>query len=384
MKSKELEEFLTEIISLDLSNKNKKGAENLTPMVWGGAGVAKTAILKQVAKKLGLELIVVRLNTLSPVDVRGIPYADPEKEICKFFPPNFLPKDEFDEKGNLVLDENGNEKKYLIFFDEVNTAPPLTQSVCYEIAHERTMASHRLPKFTAVVMAGNRTKDRGVTHQMPQPLANRCIHMEVVADAKDFVNHHSEVDDSLHPYVGAFLSYSPLSVHKDLIEKYVVDEIPAFPSYRTWKALSDYFISLGENFDFTDVKKYKLNGFIGKQITEELSTFVSYQKDLPDLDSILIHDNKDFASENRGVQYYLIYSLFLRLEQYKNTKKFSDGEIKSMFRNYIKAVVRVTDQTEIKAFGISLVRNSKNNLFYYTDLESNNELFKIVNKIMKD
>ena len=388
MRSTDAKDYLKELILLDQSGKGTEDNLNITPMVWGGAGVAKTAIIKQLARELNMEVIVVRLNTLSPVDVRGIPYADAVKEVAKFFPPEFLPKE------NPEIDGVINHRKVLIFFDEINTAPAMTQSVCYEIAHERTMGNHKMPIYTSVILAGNRSKDKGVTNTMPQPLANRCVHIEMDANADDFIayttskEHPRGLNDRIH----AFLAFRPDYIHKDHIENYKVAEIPAFPSYRTWEMLSAYLDSLPVDFDYTASVKTqtlftnKIISFIGQHVAKDLFTFLSYEDKLPNLDDILIKGVKDFETNERGVQCYLLLSLFLRLEKYKNDKnsKYNDKQLLDMFDNYLKTCVRIGDKNkEISALGISLIRSSKNNTFYYrTQNETNKELMGILNSII--
>ena len=48
-------------------------------MLHGSPGVGKSQVVKQVADKLGIEMIDLRLSQLDPVDLRGVPSVDKTK-----------------------------------------------------------------------------------------------------------------------------------------------------------------------------------------------------------------------------------------------------------------------------------------------------------------
>ena len=45
-------------------------------MLHGSPGVGKSQVVKQVADKLGIDMIDLRLSQLDPVDLRGVPSVD--------------------------------------------------------------------------------------------------------------------------------------------------------------------------------------------------------------------------------------------------------------------------------------------------------------------
>ena len=79
--------------------------------LWGPPGVGKSSIVRSIAKQKKLELLDVRASLLDPTDLRGIPTV--KKGKAKWCPPSFLPSDP--------------KSKGLLFFDELNAAPPLVQ-----------------------------------------------------------------------------------------------------------------------------------------------------------------------------------------------------------------------------------------------------------------
>lgn len=64
--------------------------------VWGPPGVGKSSILQQIATRLGIAFIDVRLSQMDPTDVRGMPYKieeDGQTVGVDWSPPLMFPKD---------------------------------------------------------------------------------------------------------------------------------------------------------------------------------------------------------------------------------------------------------------------------------------------------
>lgn len=387
IKTSELKNELSNLLELDLFNRiNSPEKDALTPMLWGSFGIGKTSIVKQLAVELNFDLLItLRLNVLTPIDTKGVPsvievvyeYLNDKGETVKevkkrtsFIEPSFIP-----------VDPN---KKYLIFFDEVNTAPPLTQSVAYEIAHERTMAGHKLPQKTCVIMAGNRQKDRGVTFDMPLPLANRCVHYEIEADFESWFNDCVNKQIKIHPDIFTFLKMNPEYIHMENIDNYSVEEIPAIPSNRSWTMLNDYILFLeSKNIKYT---KEHIGQFVGQSVATKYNTIMTYKERIPDLDMLLLtgYDKKldDIKNNNElSLKYFIIYSLYFKL----TTKLFLENdsnlskdalEIKreEIFKNFIKVCNHITNEDEMLALIVSLMKKSKYSLDFIELLEKTKEL----------
>ena len=59
--------------------------------LWGPPGIGKSALVKQLAEEKGRPLVDLRLPLMDPVNLRGLPMVDKEKEQAKWLPPDFLP-----------------------------------------------------------------------------------------------------------------------------------------------------------------------------------------------------------------------------------------------------------------------------------------------------
>ena len=74
--------------------------------IWGGPGVGKSAVVRQLAEALKITLQDVRALLLDPVDLRGLPFLGSDGR-SKWATPEFLP-------------QNGSGT---LFLDELNAAP---------------------------------------------------------------------------------------------------------------------------------------------------------------------------------------------------------------------------------------------------------------------
>src|SRR5690606_19509089 len=159
MKPHELAAYLDALVSNQLM---------LSTMIWGPPGIGKSSIVAQTAARFGLGFIDVRLSQLAPTDLRGLPV--PEDGIARWYPPEFLPRD-----GRGIL-----------FLDELNMAPPAIQGMAQQLILDRKVGSYTVPEGWFIWAAGNRKEDRAAVFDMPAPLANRFLHLEVEPDSESF------------------------------------------------------------------------------------------------------------------------------------------------------------------------------------------------------
>ena len=264
----ELESYLAHLVTSDLK---------LAVMLWGAPGVGKSSIVAQVAASHDLEFIDVRLSQLAPTDLRGLPVA--EGGVAKWFAPEFLPR-----SGCGVL-----------FMDEINMAAPTMQGIAQQLILDRKVGSYTLPHGWFVWAAGNRREDRASVFEMPAPLANRFLHLEVSADFESFKRYAYRCD--LSERVIAFLSFRPNLLHA------LDTKNPAWPSPRSWEMASRLLAA-----------NLKVAPAVGDGAAAEFAAFEKVYAGLPDLEPILSGDlSRDFPLEP-SAKYAAVIGLTLRSE----------------------------------------------------------------------
>jgi hypothetical protein len=166
-------------------------------MLHGRPGIGKTEIVQRLTRATGARLVDLRLTTIEPQDLRGLPYYDHATRRTVWYRPEDLPEDD----GPAIL-----------FLDELTAAPPMLQPVVYGLLQERRVGRHLLPPPTFVVAAGNAVEDGAVAYEMGTALSDRLIHLHLRAEAGDWLEHYA-IPAGLHPAVITFIRTRP-----DLLE----------------------------------------------------------------------------------------------------------------------------------------------------------------------
>ena len=248
--------------------------------IWGGPGIGKSAVVRQLANALAVPLQDVRALLLDPVDLRGLPFLGSDGR-SKWATPEFQPRD-----GTGIL-----------FLDELNAAPAMVQASCYQLVLDRKLGEYTLPDGWAIVAAGNRDSDRAVTTRMPTPLRNRFVHLDFEVDLQEW----SEwaIQANIRPEVIAFLRF-----RQELLNAFDRDA-NAFPSPRSWEFVSRI---LGAAPDQA-VEHELFAGAVGAGAATEFSAFLKTFRELPNIDAILMNPLKEPVPENAAAQYAVASAL---------------------------------------------------------------------------
>ncbi|MCW8825503.1 MAG: AAA family ATPase, partial [Gammaproteobacteria bacterium] len=236
-------------------------------MLWGPPGVGKSQLVMEVGQKHGINVIDIRLSQMEPSDLRGIPFRTDES--VEWAIPGMLPNAE----------KHGEQG--ILFLDEITSAPPSVSAAAYQLILDRRLGEYKVPDGWAIIAAGNRQGDRGVTYTMPAPLANRFSHFEVETHLDDWVSwaYANGMDEGLI----AFLRFRP-----ELLFDFDPAHNPvAFPSPRSWEFAHRALQKFG---DIPELLLSSLQACVGPAAGIELNAFISNLDQLPDIDAILRGD----------------------------------------------------------------------------------------------
>ena len=235
----------------------------------GPMGVGKSTLVQKVAKNLSKELHIpvyvtdIRLINFAPVDLRGIPTADMNKEFSIWLKPKIF---DLPEEGINIL-----------FLDEISAAPQSLQASAYQIALDKQIGEHKLPDNCIVICAGNRTTDKSVAFRMPKALANRLMHFEIQADFDSWYGW--AVENAIDPRVTGYLAFD----NRKLNMEPQMEEL-AFPTPRSWEFVSRLLTTTGkEPMEIHDL----LCGCIGVSNAVEFEAWCNVYRHLPSMSEIL-------------------------------------------------------------------------------------------------
>ena len=171
----------------------RSGTLTASWMLHGRPGVGKTEVVQTLGARIGAVLYDLRLTTIEPQDLRGLPYYDHAQAKTVWYRPEDLPD---------------GDAPAILFLDELTAAAPSLQPTVYGLLQERRVGRHRLPDTVMVIAAGNRIEDGAIAYDMGSALSDRLIHMTVQADAEDWLRNYA-LPAGIHPAVAAFIRTRP-------------------------------------------------------------------------------------------------------------------------------------------------------------------------------
>jgi hypothetical protein len=208
---------------------------------------------------------------MDPTDLKGIPFYDKESHTALCAPTAYLPK----------------ESEGILFLDELNSAAPAVQSSAYQLILDRQIGEYRLPSGWAIVAAGNREGDRGVTYRMPAPLANRFVHFELEVSVDDWREwaYRSGIDSRIIGYI----TYK----NEHLFTFDAKAQQKSFATPRSWEYVDKILKSHIEKELLLDV----VGGAVGHEVGVAFVSFVKVMSRLPDIEKIFLGESYEYPQE---------------------------------------------------------------------------------------
>lgn len=160
---------------------------NLPTMFFGESGWGKSQIIRKIANEKGYELVEFMLAGCLPEDLNGIP-----KEVNGRLQMLMMPK------LQKVIDLLNENKKVLLFFDEINQAHPQVYNTLYRMVLDKEINGENYPELR-IIAAGNFEEESQYLNSLPQPLLNRFY-------VTKWLNNVSAVDNYLGDKYGLKVS----------------------------------------------------------------------------------------------------------------------------------------------------------------------------------
>lgn len=257
-------------------------------MLWGPPGVGKSRVVAELAERFKTPMIDLRLSQIEPSDLRGIPYRTDDG--VEWAIPRMLPN----------VERHGESG--ILFLDEINAAPPSVSAAAYQLILDRRLGEYTVPAGWAIFAAGNRQGDRGVSHVMPTPLANRFTHYEIDVNLEDWVSW--AMREGIDEHVIGFLRFRP-----ELLFEFEQSENPiAFPSPRTWEFAHRALKKFGGQ---PELLSAALEACVGEAAGIEFMAYLEHLENLPDIDAILSGEAVDIP-DGVDLQYAVAAALTRR------------------------------------------------------------------------
>lgn len=254
--------------------KGDRKEANKPIFIYGAPGIGKTRLVQQAAKELGIKLLNLDLQYMSPEDFIGIPKVvpltkediqkktasyetlPPDKRIGKVEPGEWPQmtgvafRGQGVTRGNppLVLPRSNmeNGKGGILFMDEGNRAKPRVLNALMQFVQEGRLGDYNLPSCWVIVAAGNRPSEADVA-TFDYALADRFDIVNYDPKPKDWVDwakrEASSTETKWPMEIISYLQKNPVQLHNldtDFLRQ--ADDMgmgAKFRTHRSWTAAMD-------------------------------------------------------------------------------------------------------------------------------------------------
>lgn len=322
MKTSDFQELLTILMNLD---ENNNVNQDVVQFVQGFPGIGKSAIIRQIADKLGyFHFLDIRLSQHDATDLKGIPNTVEEEgsKLLKWIPPDFMPL-----RGSRFDDG----KPGVLFFDELNRAPVEVLQAVFEIVHDRRIGMKPILDNWFIIAAGNYGYEDGTdVVEMDSALKNRF--QMIYLESPTFAEWKVWAEEvGIHPIIIDFLEQYPDNLHyRHYVERqnHGTEELV---TPRTWEKFSHILNRNKGN----EVKITKLMGetFIGT-IQPVFAQFVQSYSSIRPKD--VVSNYEKVKDEILQMDRHEILELMDKIEQYIRNTPISDvSDFTKFFKNHL-------------------------------------------------
>lgn len=331
-----------ELKSLVVEYYNKK----LPLLVFGRFGIGKSDTFAQCAKDIAAKkgkqyanwnalsreekkqvianpkdyfvLIDIRLSEYDSSDIKGLPVFKDNNSAIEFKTPVW------------AMFMNMPESDGILFFDEINLAPPLVMSSCYKIIYDRIINESPIAKDWIVVGAGNLDEDRAYTNHVAPPLKDRAGEVELVGATADGWTKWA-MKHGIEPRIIGFINFKEGHLYK-------VDfnDNQKFTTYRGWERVS----KLINGVESLDKMGLLVCSAIGEGIGKEFIAFCKISKDI-DLPGIIANPARINTLNEMSIKWFITTAV---------AEKYSKNEVKFDKLMDFSQALDSGDQVELVAY----------------------------------
>ena len=300
--SKRLPDNLRENLKV-LTNKERTYFQCMWPKsgvlyITSKPGIAKSAIARNIAEKMGFAYKDIRLAMVDETDVGLFPSLG-EIDGVKCLD-HVVPKWAID----------ANRKPTIIHFEELNRATAQVRNAALQILLERAIGTNfHFNENVLMIASGNLGDEDGTdVEEFDAALNGRLIHMKHTLSHKEWISGYAK--DNVHPVIVSYIESYPEFMYKESTE----DGPKAYASPRTWTFLSDYIVA---NYGMEATPREFLQDLFviaSSYVGVSAKKFITYCEDMMNInvqDVIDRYDEikADLAKYNRDKKSELIQSL---------------------------------------------------------------------------
>jgi hypothetical protein len=243
-------------------------------------------------------IVDTRLSEYDASDIKGLPvFKDDKQSSIEYRIPYW------------ALYTTKDKSDGIVFFDELNLAPPIVQSSCYKIIYDRVINESKINDNWNIMGAGNTDEDRAYTHDMAPPLRDRCGEVELMCpNAEEWISNFA-IPKKVNPLIIGFMAFKTSSIWMVNF-----DDQQKFTTPRGWERVS----RLMEGIDKHDYDKLRLLACsgIGEGVATSFVAFCKINEQIK-MAEIIANPEKLKTIKDLQTKWFIITAV---AEQYKDEK----------------------------------------------------------------
>ena len=351
------------------------------PVLQGKPGIAKTALIRKMAKDLNYDIITI--SGMKPMEYfSGLPITDKLISEDGDVGEAIWTKPELIAKANKVSDFNRSEKngrKVILFIDDIHL---LGESAKYffELILDKSLNGHTLNDDVIMIGASN-DSDLSSYEGFSAPVINRMMLTPV---RLDFTDWYKSVGISINKYIASFLKSNAIFRNEQ------EDNNSPFGSYRSWTEFSILFNEMSKSMNEEEVVKMIGKSFVSKNASEALVKSIVIQKEFnfEDILSKKTIPKPDVEGTNQILYTNILRYVTTKEEMVKVTKMVllcsKEGQKYSLFLEnfvmeliYLKEMYEADDQMYLENKSIHKELEKS-----FEDLQKNEKIQEIILECM--
>lgn len=291
-------------------------------LVYGTFGVGKSALVRLVAQEIAAKrkrafiewntttheektaimadpsqffiLLDVRLSEFDSSDIKGLPDFHKDSDTVEWKPPYWAK----------LLENPASDG--ILFFDEINLAPPLVISSVYKIIYDRVINEGKINDHWLIIGCGNKSDDHAYTQEIAAPVRDRGGEVELLPPPlAEWLTW--AIPAGIDSRIIGFLNWKP-----DMLHLVDYENSQKFTTARGWERVS----SLIKNVKEPAMVELLTSTAISEGVSREFNAFCKLHQKV-NIDEIISNPSRITVIKDVSTRYFVLTAL---AEQYQHKK----------------------------------------------------------------
>ena len=175
-------------------------------IMMGPPGVGKTAIVSQIAQRMGINFVSYSITHHTRQSALGLPYIAEASFDGSTYKVSRYTMSEIIASVYDAIERSG-VKEGILFLDEVNCASETLAPAMLQFLQYKTFGQHRLPEGWVIVSAGNPPEFNRAAREFDPAMMDRLKRIDVAPDVEVWQNY--AVAHGVHPAILTYLANKP-------------------------------------------------------------------------------------------------------------------------------------------------------------------------------